>query len=185
MCKYFSGLVWPESNLCGVAELLHGLQNPTSWTSCLWLHNILCKSHLRSGTLTIEINQVNTCFTFQQVLYFSSLWIGILSIHSTFFTRVYQRFIPTLLCRCGLHTWLPYWSSLSCRNMAGRLTGSEHGDTRESEEKSPFQEKHRSIYCIHVARKYTQTEWELSQISGQVHFTHRYCHDLTWYIHPG
>ncbi len=37
------------------------------------------------GTLTIELNQVNTCFTIQQVLYFATLWIGILLVHSTFF----------------------------------------------------------------------------------------------------
>ena len=47
-------------------------------------HNKENTLHLK-GTLTIEINQVNTCFTFQQVLYFVGLWIGILSIHSTFF----------------------------------------------------------------------------------------------------
>ncbi len=28
--------------------------------------------HLK-GTLTIELNQVNTCFTFKQVLYFATL----------------------------------------------------------------------------------------------------------------
>ncbi len=28
--------------------------------------------HLK-GTLTIELNQINTCFTFQQVLYFATL----------------------------------------------------------------------------------------------------------------
>ncbi len=33
--------------------------------------------------LAIELNQVNTCFTFQQVLYFANHWIGILLIHST------------------------------------------------------------------------------------------------------
>ncbi len=62
-----------------------------------------------------------------------------------------------------LHRWLSYRSALSCRDMAYRSNGSEDWDTRESEEKSTSQEKHRSIYCIHVARKYTQTEWELSQ----------------------
>ena len=37
-------------------------------------------------SLTIELNQVNTCFTFQQVLYFATIWIGILLlVHSTFF----------------------------------------------------------------------------------------------------
>ena len=35
--------------------------------------------------LTIELNQVNTCFTFQQALYFATLWIGILLVNSTFF----------------------------------------------------------------------------------------------------
>ncbi len=40
--------------------------------------------HLKR-TLTIELNQVNTCFTFQQVLYFATLWIGILLVNSTFF----------------------------------------------------------------------------------------------------
>ncbi len=34
--------------------------------------------------LTIEFNQVITCFTFQQVLYFATLWIGIPLVHSTF-----------------------------------------------------------------------------------------------------
>ncbi len=40
--------------------------------------------HLK-GTLTIELNQMNTYFTFQQELYFASLYIGILLVHSTFF----------------------------------------------------------------------------------------------------
>ncbi len=44
--------------------------------------------HLK-GHLSIELNQINTYFTFQQVLYLASLWIGILLVHSTFFIRVY------------------------------------------------------------------------------------------------
>ncbi len=43
--------------------------------------------HLK-GTLAIQLNQVNTCFTFQQVLYFASIWIGILLVKLTFFIRV-------------------------------------------------------------------------------------------------
>ena len=42
--------------------------------------------HLKR-TLTIGLNQVNTCFTFQQVFYFATFWIGILLVHATF---VYQ-----------------------------------------------------------------------------------------------
>ena len=43
--------------------------------------------HLK-GDFDYWTNQVNTCFTFQQVLYFATLWKGILLVHSTFFTRV-------------------------------------------------------------------------------------------------
>ncbi len=59
--------------------------------------------HLK-GHLTIELNQINTCFTYQQVLYLASLWIGILLVHSTFF---YQSVVKSLtillrLSGCGL-----------------------------------------------------------------------------------
>ena len=40
---------------------------------------------LRIRQNRLELNQVNTCFTFQQVLYFATLWIGIILVHSTFF----------------------------------------------------------------------------------------------------
>ncbi len=41
--------------------------------------------HLK-GTLTIELNQCNTCFIFEQIIYFATLWKGpILLVHSTFF----------------------------------------------------------------------------------------------------
>ncbi len=42
--------------------------------------------HLKR-TLTIGLNQVNTCFTFQQVFYFATLWICILLVLATF---IYQ-----------------------------------------------------------------------------------------------
>ncbi len=56
------------------------------------LHHSFPKVHAFSGVpdllksaLNRELNQINTCFTFQQVLYLASLWIGILLVHSTFF----------------------------------------------------------------------------------------------------
>ncbi len=49
-------------------------------------HQVLLES---IGKTLLEIdywtNQANTCFTFQQVFYFATLWIGILLVHSTFF----------------------------------------------------------------------------------------------------
>ncbi len=53
--------------------------------------------HLK-GNLTIELNQVNTCFPFQQVLYFASIWMDILLVKSTFF---YQSVANNLLDRPG------------------------------------------------------------------------------------
>ncbi len=48
--------------------------------------------HLKE-TLTIELNQVNT-FTYQQVLYFATLWLGILLVHSTFFYQALPQGYP-------------------------------------------------------------------------------------------
>ncbi len=56
--------------------------------------------HLK-GTLTIELNQDNTCFTFQQVFYFATLWTGILLVHSTFF---YQSVALALTCALAAMT---------------------------------------------------------------------------------
>ncbi len=83
--------------------------------------------HLK-GTLTIELNHVNTCFIFQQVLYFALIWIGILLVHSTFFLpkcsipgKVMVMCIKTH-CYCSkqpnLHTHINNTTELSTANQS-------------------------------------------------------------------
>ena len=88
-----------------------------------------CKSgtwHEKNFTRPFDENQVNTCFTFQQVLYFATLWIDILFVDSTFFlpectcmrgsASSLQTMLHEMIMTSCFLTGFPWWMSLYLRD---------------------------------------------------------------------
>ncbi len=91
----------------------HWMAKANPWSQC-------CKRHSLSNEgifmillpqyLTIEFNQVKTCFTFQQVLYFATLWIGILLVHSTFFYQSVYNIMRVITTQSNItRARIPFW----------------------------------------------------------------------------